>query len=654
MSLGGGATSVALGVVLISAATGVAGAQASPSERLDELLSIRVSAASKLEQSATRAPGSVAVVTAEEIVRYGYRTLGDVLRSVAGFYVTYDRNYLYLGVRGFSRPTDYNNRVLLLVDGFRINEDFYGSAPMGSDLPIDLRAVDRIEIVRGPGSSAFGGAAMLAVVNIILRKADATSGHEVAIEGGSFGALGASVHGAAERANGLGIAWSVSASDVAGGDLYFPEYDDPATQNGITRDTDWERSAGLTVAASFRDLEITVLATSRDKGIPTGAYESDFGDRDAASSDAWLLFGTRWRRELTSQFAVSLRGSGGTYSYSGVYPSEGLRYEDSTDNDWWSGEVVGEWTPSAPHRLVAGVELRRNTRADYCSYDDAGTVYFDGDFPNTIRSFYLEHEFQASKKLLISAGLRRDEHERGGSATNPRVSLVLTPNGRDTLKLIYGEAFRPPNVYETFYEDVDLAKGNPNLEPERVKTMEIEWQRRLAGGLVGSIAVYRSRIEDLLDQELDASDGLLQFRNHETATSRGVEVALSARAGERFSAYASLAQQSTEDADGRRLTNSPARQAKLGLSASLGSSWMGALEGLLESGRETIPGSSTSALTLVDANFQWASERRPISVSLRVRNLLGETYYHPAGFEHVQARLRQDGRSFTLRLGYRF
>jgi iron complex outermembrane receptor protein len=300
------------------------------------------------------------------------------------------------------------------------------------------------------------------------------------------------------------------------------------------------------------------------------------------------------------------------------------------------------------------VELRENTRSDYRSFDDEGTVYFDGDFPNTIRSYYLEHEYQASDRLLVSAGLRRDEHERGGSATNPRVSVVLTPNPRDTVKLIYGEAFRPPNVYETYYEDVDLAKGNPDLDPERVRTMEVEWQRRLSGGLVGSIAVYRSRIEDLIDQELDESDGLLQFRNHETATSQGIELELSARAGERFGAYASIAQQSTEDTDGRRLTNSPARQAKLGLSASLGSSWMGALEALLESGRETIQGTSTGAVSLVDANFTWTSEKRPVSLSLQVRNLLDETYFHPAGYEHVQTSLRQDGRSFTLRLGYRF
>jgi outer membrane receptor for ferrienterochelin and colicin len=65
----------------------------------------------------SEAASSVTIITAEDIQRYGYRTLPDVLASVRGFYISYDRNYAYLGARGFSRPSDYNNRILILVDG---------------------------------------------------------------------------------------------------------------------------------------------------------------------------------------------------------------------------------------------------------------------------------------------------------------------------------------------------------------------------------------------------------------------------------------------------------------------------------------------------------------------------------------------------------
>jgi iron complex outermembrane receptor protein len=69
-----------------------------------------VEGAARHSQRLTEAPASVTIVTANDIETFGWRTLADVLKSVRGFHVTYDRNYSYLGVRAFGRPTDYNNR----------------------------------------------------------------------------------------------------------------------------------------------------------------------------------------------------------------------------------------------------------------------------------------------------------------------------------------------------------------------------------------------------------------------------------------------------------------------------------------------------------------------------------------------------------------
>ena len=87
---------------------------------LEELLGLdvqRVFGASDRLQPVTEVPSSVTIVTADEINRYGYRTLADILRGVRGFYVTDDRNYSYVGARGFNRPGDYSTRILLLVNG---------------------------------------------------------------------------------------------------------------------------------------------------------------------------------------------------------------------------------------------------------------------------------------------------------------------------------------------------------------------------------------------------------------------------------------------------------------------------------------------------------------------------------------------------------
>jgi PAS domain S-box-containing protein len=123
----------------------------------EELKSVQVYSASMYLQSDREAPSSVTVITADQIRRFGYRTLADALRSVRGFDVTYDRNYSYVGVRGFARPGGYNDQVLLLINGYRLNDNVYDSAQLGAEFPLDVDLIERIEIVRGPSFNEMLG-----------------------------------------------------------------------------------------------------------------------------------------------------------------------------------------------------------------------------------------------------------------------------------------------------------------------------------------------------------------------------------------------------------------------------------------------------------------------------------------------------------------
>lgn len=123
--------------IALIAASGAAFAAAAEVPRdltalpFEQLLSIEVFSASKFAQPSSQAPALVTVITGADIGSFGWRSLGDVARSVRGLYVSYDRNYSYLGARGFLRPGDYNTRFLLLVDGNRINDAVYDQAPLG-------------------------------------------------------------------------------------------------------------------------------------------------------------------------------------------------------------------------------------------------------------------------------------------------------------------------------------------------------------------------------------------------------------------------------------------------------------------------------------------------------------------------------------------
>src|SRR5262245_8722962 len=220
---------------------------------LEQLMAIDlVYGASRHEQRVTEAPSFVSVITASDIERYGYRTLADILRSVHGFYTTYDRNYTYLGVRGFSRPSDYNTRFLLLLDGHRMNDDFYGSAYVGTEGLIDVDLIDRVEIIRGPSSSLYGTSAFFAVVNVITRKPASYGGLHLTGVDASYGTPAGSATYARSFDGGRSFLASGSAYDSRGQALFYKEFNNPQDNNGVFDRGDYDRYRRLFTTATVK------------------------------------------------------------------------------------------------------------------------------------------------------------------------------------------------------------------------------------------------------------------------------------------------------------------------------------------------------------------------------------------------------------------
>jgi iron complex outermembrane receptor protein len=627
---------------------------ASPGSSLDDLLDVKISGAAKYDQTARQAPASVTIITSEDIERYGYRTLADALMTVRGFFVSYDRNYTYVGVRGFSRPTDYNNRILLLLDGHAVNENVYGGALLGSDFPIELDVVDHIEIVRGPGSALYGTGAMLAVVNVVLKKGSALDGGRLALGGGSYRRLQGALSAGKDFERGPDLLVSAFGADVQGQDLFYPEYDSPESRDGVARGLDSDRSYGGLASVAWGDFRLTGLWTSRDKGIPTGAYEVEFGDAAARTSDRRRFLDLRYERGVTPNLLLTGRVYADHYGYKGAYPYEILSF-DGTDDDWYGGELRARWDPLPNNRLTVGAEYRDDTRADYRNFD-AEATYFRGDFPFHVASFYLQDEFQVTPFLALIAGLRHDDYSTVGSSTNPRAAIVFNPAPSSTAKLLYGRAFRAPNIYETRYEDpLAGAKANPSLEPERIETIEAIWEQRLTPSLFGTVSLYQSRITDLIDQTVDPVDDATQFQNVGAALARGAELGLTARFAGGLSGYASYAYQKAKDnRSGGELTNSPDQAFKLGVSCPLVGPLRISGELLYETGRRTVQDTRTGSYLLSNLTLSADAGRVPVRVLAQVRNLFDAEYGTPGGFEHRQAEIGQDGRNYALRLEYRF
>ncbi len=621
---------------------------------LDSLLNIKISAAAKYKQSIGEAPASVTIITSEDIDRYGYRTLDEALMSVRGFYTRNDRNYVYLGVRGFSRPGDYNNRILLLINGHTLNENVYESVPLDTDFAIDLDAIEWIEIIRGPGSALYGNNAMFTVINIITKRANVIDGIRSSVEAGSYGRIQNSIVLGKSFRNGVEIFASGIWSDIKGQDLYFEEYDDPSTNKGIAEDLNWDKRYGAIAEIKYGDFTLHGLISSREKGVPTGAWEMVFNNHDAKSLDEWKFVEFKYNGRINPDKNMMLRAYFNDYLYRGTYPYEDINWFDSNDGEWLGSEFQFRWDLREDNRLTVGAEYQNHLRADYRNCDE-DTTYFDENFPFDVLSLYLQDEYQVTKGLSLTLGARWDKYSTVGSFTTPRAAIIYNPIKSGTLKLLYGEAFRAPNIYEVYYEDPDVAKANPDLKSEKIKTSEIVWEQRLSDELFGIVSLYSYEMKDLIDQIIDPSDSLSQFQNVNRVRSSGLELELSARMEKGLWGYVNYIFQNSEDADSKeKLTNSPSHIMKMGLVYPFFKHLDTAVELQYETDRTTVYETKTDPYLLANLNLSTKRLFDHMRLSLMIRNLFNTSYRLPGGHEHIQNDIPQNKRNFSVKLEYRF
>lgn len=623
---------------------------------LASLLDVRVSAPSRYDQPVSRAPASVEVITGAQIRQLGFQTLADLFAAVPGLYVSDDANYSYVGVRGFSRPSDYNNRVSLLIDGQRVNENVYGSAPIGIDLGLDLDAVERIEIVRGPGSVLYGTGAMLAVVDIITHTGHTGQGGSLALEPGSFGRRHGALRAGRVFDSGLDVHVSATWTDITGRDFHFPELAVPGQGDGAARGVDGDRAHGVHATAAYGGLRLQMLLSSRRKVIPTAPYATILNDDRTRTTDGYNFVEARYGRALGYDKGLVLRASYSHYEYRGDYAydleDDQTLFSEGSHGRWLGAEAQFHWEPRSNHRLIAGVEAIDNRHADYRSWDLEEEL-FGGDFPFWTWSAFAQEEYQLSDELGLTVGLRRDESSTAGSATTPRGALVYRPAPSTAVKLLYGEAFRAPNVYEVHYESQDEAIGNPDLGPERIRTVEAVCEQRLRPGVWGAVSAYRFRMRDLIDP-VPADGGLLQFRNGSAVTAAGLEAQVRGRTQMGLGITASWAVQRARSGAGTRVTNSPTHIGRLRLTAFDGAFLQPALLARYESGRRTVQQTRTDGYVVVDAVLSTAPRSLGrggrFRALLRIGNLLDADYRTPGGYEHAQDAIPQMGRNLALRL----
>lgn len=633
---------------------------------LEQLMNIEVatvSAASKFTQKETSAPSYVTVITAEEIQKYGYRTLANILESVPGFYVTNDRNYSYLGVRGFNR-SDYNDRVLLLIDGHRLNDPVYGEALIGTEFPLDVDLIQRVEIIRGPGSALYGTNAFFAVINVITRKGHDIADAEVAADAESH--FSPKVRGSFGRqvSNGPELLLSGSYYYNHGADpLFFPEFDSPATNNGITG-LDAGKYYNFLASSSYKDFTIQALYGSRTKQIPTGSFGTVFNDPRNRTTDAAGYFDLKYEHQFRDGWQILGRAGYDQSHYHGTYV-----YNDSQtglppytlNQDLSTGERLTVALDASriffeKHRVTFGTETQFNLKMDQSNYNQAPfSQFLDDRRSSSVPALYVQDEFSVRRNLIFSAGVRWDHYYTFGSTGNPRLGLIYSPRQRTTLKLLYGTAFRAPNNYELYYASPPNLVPNPALKPESIRTTEVVFEQYFATIAHFAIAGFYNDIRDLLSQQTNES-GALAFANLDSAQSKGVDCEVAAKWPSGWQGRFSYTfQQSIDRQTGTDLSNSPRNLVKLNVSAPLVRRLLfGSLEGQYTSSVESLAGVPIAGFGVVNATVSTSELAHLVSISASAYNLFNVRYANAVGSGLPEDSIQQNGRTLRIKFTYRF
>jgi iron complex outermembrane receptor protein len=631
---------------------------------LEQLLNVEVFSASKFAQKVTDAPSAVTIITAADIKSYGYRTLKDVLRSVRGLYVNNDRNYDYLGARGFARPGDYNTRILLLIDGQRVNDALYDQAPIGNDFPLDVDLIERVEFVPGPGSALYGNSAFFGVINVLTKNGQSLKGAEVSGEVGSFRtSKGRLSYG---RNDGkVDFLLSASAYGSRGRNIYFPEFDDPATNNGIAHGIDDERYYNFLGKLSYGGLTLQAIHNQRAKGVPTASYGQVFNDPRSQTEDARTLLGARYSKALAEHWHLDANLAYGHYNYDGDYVYD---YPPVTANkdigrtSWWNGELRALNTSFKGHKITFGAEYRAVPTLRQYNYDELGQ-YLDYRSSRRNLGLFVQDEFTITERWILNAGIRQDRIYGSATELSPRLALIYKPAVRTTLKLLYGTAFRAANAYEAYYvTDAGLSKANPDLRPEKIQTTELVAEHYFRNDWKVTAGAFAYRVENLISFTTDPSDGFTVFRNGDDATARGIELETEKVWNDGARLRASYTAQSTKDGGtGARLSNSPQHLAKFNYQRPIwGDSLRAGFELQVQSSVTTVTGNRLPGYALANLTLLSAKLAKGLDVSASVYNLLDKQVLDPASIEHYDSLGRQlrgipqDGRSFRLELTYAF
>lgn len=588
-----------LGAVFLLLGSGV-GAQDADEEDLSLVYGDKssISLVTGSSQPIRRAPAVATVITAEDIAAMGAIDLDEVLETVPGMHVgraanSYGPLYVIRGI--FSQ---FGPQTLMLQNGIPMTTLYQGNkGNLWGGYP--LEHVARIEVIRGPGSALYGADAYAGIINIITKTAADTPGTETGVRTGSFKTRDAWIqHGGslgpldvsaylrvgqtdgqrkiitADGQSGIDRTYGTHASLAPGPVNTGHEAVDANLDLGYAK---WRLRFGYKLRDDFG-----TGAGAASVLDPVGRGKSERISADLSWNDA--QFAPHWGVGTTASYleykqlmpvGLVIRPPGTTLP-TGTFP-DGMIGSPETWERQLRLSAFATYNGFADHRLRLGIghddlDLYKTRELKNFSFTASGVpvpvgqvIDFTGIAPfllpqrRRLTYLYAQDEWQFARDWTMTAGVRHDRYSDSGGTTNPRLALVWEAAYDVTAKLLYGSAFRAPAFIEQYGVNNPVARGNINLRPETIRTVEgvVSWKARKDVDL--NLSVFRYTMKDIIRAVPNAIVGTgSTYDNTGTQTGQGLELEAlwNARRNLRLSANYAF-QRSIDNATGQDAGNAP-------------------------------------------------------------------------------------------------
>lgn len=556
---------------------------------LYELMGVELTTAGKQKEKISEIPASVILVTREDIKRYGYTSLVEILQNIPGLYMIDDYNWMgtkNFGVRGFFSTGSFND-MIVLINGVNQVENIFDSY-FTESIAVPVEAIDRIEVIRGPMSVIYGSGAFFGAINIITLDSESKNpGNMISSTLGSLGTTKLFARFSGRKGD---FRYSVNASIYKEDGIDEPFGKMMSDPSGVTQppwEYGWNRNSDRTGGllgvdrkyfnffGQYGDFTFDFGVVGSEKKVVESIASAGDGSKASLTSGHASL---KYMKKISDM--VSLEGKF-TYSLHTHWLDNDFFFANSYTNQiihMGSYEVeLNAFINPFPNFDVT-VGLYRHTSwdswvIDYPFISGGSNMEIRSD-DRTIHALYSQVNYNISGKIKLVAGLRLEkpedytlrrfenpdpyaapiEYAYHHEPTRefeliPRLALIYSPDDNHSVKLLYGKAIKQPSRQT----DVDLSfVPNPiALKAAEIHTYELNYIAAISKMLLVNVSVFRNELNNLISRtnvvDPGTGDYTISSANAGEMSTTGFELGILTTLGKKLELDLSMTYQSSKN-----------------------------------------------------------------------------------------------------------